>query len=452
MGLKKVGIILPQLIVNAKNTEKRIAVIENKQLIDFELFRPSEKAQVGHIYLAQIEKIDKKMDAAFVNLGQEKGFLHLKDLPASFVKTQGARLLVQVNRMGTETKLPLVTGIIELSNAYFVYMKGKSYISVSKRIEEQEKIKLTNIMTEFLEPEESLIIRSEAINLDKEALLHHFKELQQQFSNLVQLSLSRKQLGLIYASEDLFFEKVNRLIHDYQADDVFSDVSFPFATKILRDDDIFEALQINTNLTKLLQPVVHLKNGSSLYIEKTEAMWVIDVNSGHFSGDFGKERTVAKVNLEAIPEILRQIRLRQISGFIVIDFIGGMSDKDHDKLLLEMENSVRAERITTQVAGFSKTGLMQLTRRKKEASLLEVTSENCPSCNGRGHVHSSLTLAYELERELRLYDLSSLDFILIITTESVLSAFLDLGVLNEAPIDWEIAEEAVPFYQIARVE
>nr|WP_241432890.1 ribonuclease E/G [Listeria fleischmannii] len=171
-----------------------------------------------------------------------------------------------------------------------------------------------------------------------------------------------------------------------------------------------------------------------------------------FSGDFEKERTVAKINLEAVPEILRQIRLRQISGFIVIDFIGGMSDKNHDKLLLEMENGVRAERITTQVAGFSKTGLMQLTRRKKEASLLEVTSETCPSCNGRGHVNSSLTLAYELERELRTHDLSSLNFILIITTESVLSAFLDLGVLDEAPIDWEIAEEAIPFYQIARVE
>ncbi|WP_088808907.1 MULTISPECIES: ribonuclease E/G [unclassified Listeria] len=443
---------MPQLIINAKNTEKRIAVTHNKQLVDFQLFRPSQNAQVGHIFLAQIEKIDKKLDAAFLNLGFEKGFLHLKDLPEYVAATQGARLLVQVVRMGSKTKLPLVTGIVEVSNSYLVYMKGKSYVSVSKRITENEKTRLRDTVTNILKPEEAVIIRSDAENLAEAELFSHLEELRGEFALLEQKAAKQKRPGLIHASEDLFFEKITRFIEAYQVKEVFSDVSFPFATKLVADDDIFDTFKLSGSLVKLLQPIVHLKNGSSLFIEKTEAMWVIDVNSGSFSGDFTKEKTVSKVNFEAIPEILRQMRLRQISGFIVIDFIGGMSDVDHAKLLEEMERLVREELVTTQVAGFSKTGLMQLTRRKKEASLLEITSDVCPSCKGIGHVKSANSLAYELERELKTYNLSSLNFILIITTEAVLSAFLDLGVLADAPIDWEIADETVSFYQIARVE
>ncbi len=443
---------MAQLIINAKNTEKRMAVVQDKQLVDFQLFRPSQNAQVGHIFLAQIEKIDKKLDAAFLNLGSEKGFLHLKDLPNSMVLTQGMRVLVQVVRMGSKTKLPLVTGILEVSNSYLVYMKGKEYLSVSKRINENEKTRLQEIMTPVLMPEEAVIIRSDSENLTEAELVSHFEELKKEFALLEQKAAKQKRLGLIHASEDLFFEKITRFRDAYEIKEVFSDISLPFATKLVTDNDIFDTFKLNTSLTKLLQPIVHLKNGSSLFIEKTEAMWVIDVNSGSFSGDFTKENTVARVNFEAIPEILRQIRLRQISGFIVIDFIGGMSSTDHAKLLEEMEHMAKKELVTTQIAGFSKTGLMQLTRRKKEASLLERTTEICPSCKGVGHVTSADSLAYELERELKTFDLNSLNFILIVTTEAVLSAFLDLDVLPDAPIDWEIADEIIPFYQITRVE
>ncbi|EFS00023.1 ribonuclease E/G [Listeria seeligeri] len=449
---------MKKVVISAAHIEKRIAVLENDLLIDMEIIRPSEKIQVGDIFYGFIQKIDRKINAAFVDLGnQRKGFIHLKDIPDIYEKTQGAKLPVQVVREGSATKLPLLTAVLEFSGDLLVYLHGKEYISISKRIMDKDSLKTT--MEALLLEDEAVIIRSDAENATEEQLENALNEARERYQQLVRKSKKRKKAGLLMDSDSGVFFSAKQFIQRYQPIEVMTD-DFDFAKSIDVDGeviikksaDIFADLKIQPQMERLARPVVHLTNGSSLFIEKTEAMWVIDVNSGGYKGSTEKEKTVALINQKAVSEILRQIRLRNMSGMILVDFIGGMSEEGYTELYETIERQTREEYTTTQIAALSQSGLLQLTRRKKQRSFLEVTTIPCPVCYGTGHVASKDTLAYQLERELTGIMQGEPDSIQIITTEDVLDAFLDLNILNEAPIDWEVADERVPFYQILRVE
>ncbi|EUJ33241.1 ribonuclease [Listeria floridensis FSL S10-1187] len=166
---------------------------------------------------------------------------------------------------------------------------------------------------------------------------------------------------------NLVAEQIVRLKRHYGVSEVVADMSLSEADRVILNRDLFQEFGIDGEVGKLTQPIVYLENGVTLYIEKTEAMWVVDVNSSSFSGNFDKAETVFRVNQSVLKEILRQIRLRQMSGLIVIDFIGGMKDAGQEELLLEMEQLIKQEQLTTQIAEFSKSGLMQLTRKKKNS-------------------------------------------------------------------------------------
>lgn len=449
---------MKKVVISAAHIEKRIAVLENDLLIDMEIIRPSEKIQVGDIFYGFIQKIDRKINAAFVDLGnQRKGFIHLKDIPDSYEKTQGAKLPVQVVREGSATKLPLLTAVLEFSGDLLVYLHGKEYVSISKRIMDKDSLKTT--MEALLLEDEAVIIRSDAENATEEQLENALNKAREIYQQLIREIKKRKKPGLLVASGSSVFSSAKQFIQRYQPIEILTD-DFDFAKSIdvdvevivKKSADIFADLKIQPQLERLARPVVHLTNGSSLFIEKTEAMWVIDVNSGGYKGSTEKEKTVALINQKAVSEILRQIRLRNMSGMILVDFIGGMSEEGYAELYETIERQTREEYTTTQIAALSQSGLLQLTRRKKQRSFLEVTTIPCPVCYGTGHVASKDTLVYQLERELTGIMQGEPNSIQIITTEDVLDAFLDLNILNEAPIDWEVADERVPFYQILRVE
>ncbi|MBC1538244.1 ribonuclease E/G [Listeria seeligeri] len=449
---------MKKVVISAAHIEKRIAVLENDLLIDMEIIRPSEKIQVGDIFYGFIQKIDRKINAAFVDLGnQRKGFIHLKDIPDSYEKTQGAKLPVQVVREGSATKLPLLTAVLEFSGDLLVYLHGKEYVSISKRIMDKDSLKTR--MEALLLEDEAVIIRSDAENATEEQLENALNKAREIYQQLIREIKKRKKPGLLVASGSSVFSSAKQFIQRYQPIEILTD-DFDFAKSIdvdvevivKKSADIFADLKIQPQLERLARPVVHLTNGSSLFIEKTEAMWVIDVNSGGYKGSTEKEKTVALINQKAVSEILRQIRLRNMSGMILVDFIGGMSEEGYTELYETIERQTREEYTTTQIAALSQSGLLQLTRRKKQRSFLEVTTIPCPVCYGTGHVASKDTLAYQLERELTSIMQGEPNSIQIITTEDVLDAFLDLNILNEAPIDWEVADERVPFYQILRVE
>lgn len=449
---------MKKVVISAAHIEKRIAVLENDLLIDMEIIRPSEKIQVGDIFYGFIQKIDRKINAAFVDLGnQRKGFIHLKDIPDSYEKTQGAKLPVQIVREGSATKLPLLTAVLEFSGDLLVYLHGKEYVSISKRIMDKDSLKTT--MEALLLEDEAVIIRSDAKNATEEQLENALNKAREIYQQLIREIKKRKKPGLLVASGSSVFSSAKQFIQRYQPIEILTD-DFDFAKSIdvdvevivKKSADIFADLKIQPQLERLARPVVHLTNGSSLFIEKTEAMWVIDVNSGGYKGSTEKEKTVALINQKAVSEILRQIRLRNMSGMILVDFIGGMSEEGYTELYETIERQTREEYTTTQIAALSQSGLLQLTRRKKQRSFLEVTTIPCPVCYGTGHVASKDTLVYQLERELTGIMQGEPNSIQIITTEDVLDAFLDLNILNEAPIDWEVADERVPFYQILCVE
>ncbi|MBC1970372.1 ribonuclease E/G [Listeria marthii] len=452
---------MKKLVISAAPIEKRAAVVENDLLIDIEIVRPSEKVQVGDIFYGFIQKIDRKMEAAFVDLGNNnKGFIHLKDIPDSYDKTQGAKIPVQIVREGSATKLPLLSGVLEFPGDLLIYLYGKEYISVSKRIVGKDTLKKT--MTALITENEALIIRSNAENATEEQLQQALTQAREKHQALLKEATKRKKPGLLLSAASGIFTSAKQFIQRHKPTEIITD-DFEFAKTLegawpdqlitlKKSADLFADLGIKAQMDRLARPVVHLTNGSSLFIEKTEAMWVVDVNSGRFKGTTAKEKTVESVNLKAVPEILRQIRLRNMSGMILVDFIGGMSEAGYTELYEAIESQTREEYITTQVAALSQSGLLQLTRRKKQQSFLEVTTAPCPVCYATGHVASKETLAFELERELAGIMQNEPNSIQIITTEDVLDTFLDLNIFNNAPIDWEVADERVPFYQIARVE
>lgn len=452
---------MKKLVINAANIEKRVAVLEDDVLIDVEIIRPSNKIQVGDIFYGFIQKIDRKMDAAFVDLGnQNKGFIHLKDIPASYEKTQGAKIPVQIVREGSATKLPLLSAVLEFPGDLLIYLHGKEYISISKRIQDKEPLKI--IMESLLEENEAIIIRSSAETATKEQLELALNQAREKYQTLVKEAETRKKPGLLLSAASGVFLSTKQFIQRYMPTEIVTD-DFEFAkiveanftdkeVSLKKSADLFADLGIKQQMDRLSRPVVHLSNGSSLFIEKTEAMWVVDVNSSRFKGTSAKEKTVEAVNIKAVPEIFRQIRLRNMSGMILVDFIGGMSEEGQGELREAIEKESREEYITTQVAALSQSGLLQLTRRKKQQSFLEVTTIPCPVCYGTGHVASKDTLAFQLERELSGIMMGDPSSIQVITTEDVLDAFLDLNTFNNAPIDWEVADERIPFYQIARVE
>lgn len=451
---------MKQVVVSAAYAEKRVAVLENEKLIDMEIVRPSEKIQVGDIFYGFIQKIDRKINAAFVDLGNKnKGFIHLKDIPEIYEKTQGAKLPVQIIREGSATKLPLLTAELTFPGDLLVYLYGKEYVSISKRIVEKEILKET--MESMLEENEAVIIRSNAEKATKQQLENALNEAREQYNQLLQNSKKRKKPGMLLSAAYGIFASAKQFIQRYQPEEITTDdfafskvleSNWPGQVNLTKSTDLFADLGIKKQMDRLSRPVVHLSNGSSLFIEKTEAMWVIDVNSGRYKGTTEKEKTVGLINQKAVPEIFRQIRLRNMSGMILVDFIGGMSEMGYTELYEVIEQQSREEYTTTQMAALSQSGLLQLTRRKKQQSFLEATTVPCPVCYGTGHVASKETLAYQLERELTGIMQSDPETVQVITTEDVLDTFLDLNTLNEAPVNWEIADERIPFYQILRVE
>ncbi|WP_163653259.1 ribonuclease E/G [Listeria sp. PSOL-1] len=446
---------MKQLIINALTTEKRAALLENGKLIEYLIEQPNlEKLLPGDIYLAQIDKIDKKIAAAFLTIDRKKAFIHLKDFPKTINPTQGAKIPVMIVREGTKTKLPLATAFIEISSDFFIYIFGNHHVSVSKRLNDTEKTRLTQIITPELNKNEAVIIRSAAENLSKETLINHLDEIKITFKELQKKIAVQKKTGLISQTNHHFLGQIEGWIKRYHPGEIICDNrQLKFENAIYKyTKNIFKDYKIESQIKQLSRPIVRLANGASLVIEKTEAMWVIDINSGQFNKQLEKDKVIMQINTEALPEIMRQIRLRNLSGLIVIDFIGQFSEKTLADFKDQAEAVVLNEYITTQIAGLTKSGLMQITRRKKTKSLLEETHSLCSLCHGNGYVESATTCAYRLERELTEIISTDVDYINIISTEAVLKAFHDLNTLNDFPLNFEIANQETPFYQISRIK
>lgn len=405
-----------------------------------EIFIESDKTEqlMGNVYRGRVVDVLPSMQAAFIDIGLEKNaFLYIDDALAPDWQ-QGARdaakpnirelvrkgeeLLVQINKEATGTKAPRVTTQIGLPGRILVYMPQSRQVSVSRKIgQEQERRRLQQLATSLLTPGEGVILRTLAEGVEAKRIENELRYLRTVWQEALNEAKSAKPPSLVYQDADL----VIRTVRDTLAEDVEElVVDHPAAFARVKQlvtalypgwlnrlsfyqgkQPLFEVHGVEHEIDKALRRQVWLKSGGYLVIDHTEAMTVIDVNTGKFTGKSAQqlEETVTQTNLEAAREIARQLRLRDIGGIIIIDFIDMKSKSNQTKVLAALQEALAHDRTSTYVLGMTQLGLVEMTRKKSRQSLTESLTRPCPVCEGKGRVLSETEAALRFEREIRSY-------------------------------------------------
>ena len=421
--------LLKKLIFNVSTSEKRIAIIEDNQVTDLRIQQPSEQESAGNIYCGRVTDVLPGMQAAFVDIGQGKnGYIHrnqlldyhLSDLPeevkntksiSSFVR-EGQEILVQVIKEGVGGKGPKLTGLIELPGTHLVYLPNGKYVAVSRKMKtEQERERWRVFAQETCEHNEGLIIRTASESKCTDVILQEVIQLRRKYYEIVKEQKSSKAPTLLFDTNNL----VHSILQEFpihQISEVIVD-DFETFTEIKNHysgieslhyfrekENIFSHYGVEHQIDLALKRVVWLKSGAYLIVEKTEALTVIDVNTGKFQGKINQRDTILKTNLEAAKEIARQLRLRDIGGMIVVDFIDMKSVEDQKKVINVFKDATQNDRNRVRVLGFTQLGILEVTRKKVRPSLEETLRRNCQVCSGDGRVMSNESIAYRLERSL----------------------------------------------------
>ncbi|MFU2013797.1 Rne/Rng family ribonuclease [Peribacillus butanolivorans] len=419
---------MKKMIANLSSREKRVAVLENDVLRKIEIMPPHQCSTVGNIYLGKVTKVLPGMDAVFIDYGVDKnGFLHRDEIP-SFQLTkrdgkaaigqyvrQGEKLLVQVTRDETGKKGAKLTGLIEFSTDSLVYIHGIDYVGVSKKFKNEHLQKQwRETAVQFKQPNEGLIVRTSMENESETVFLNRLSSLRQLYKNLELKAASLKAPALLYERDnflEMIISEMSRTGSGELAIDDFE--AYQELKKWIQENgkewilsyetgpkNIFSERNVDGQVEKVMKKIVWLDNGGYLIFEETEAFTVIDVNSGKFTGKVEKEATLFAVNQAAAKEVARQLRLRNISGIILIDFIN-MEKPQHKLEIIDIvKKEVARDEMRVQVIGFTELGILQVTRKRTSPSLSEILTIPCPVCSGNGKVESAETVAFRLEREL----------------------------------------------------
>ncbi|OLO40667.1 ribonuclease E/G [Alkalihalophilus pseudofirmus] len=414
--------------------ERRAAIVEDDKVVELLIERSIENRIVGNVYKGRVVNVLPGMQAAFVDIGRDKNaFLYRDDL-LSFQKLsvsdeekkkkniselvkKGEELLVQVTKEGFGTKGPRLSGVVSFPGKFVVYMPNGNYIGVSRKIRsEEERERLRILGEELIEKDEGLIIRTVCEGATHEEIDEDIRILRGFWEETWNEMKDEKPPALIHQDTGL----IERIIRDFSLDlvaDIYIDNFRDY--KRLVDllgperkeklhfyqgkENIFSAFTIDKDLDKALKRQVWLKNGAYLMIDQTEALTVIDVNTGKFIGKNDLQDTIKRTNIEAAKEIARQLRLRDISGIIIIDFIDMKAEKDQVQVVNFFKNALENDRTKTNVLGITGLGLVEMTRKKIRQNLQDSLSKVCPTCKGKGSVLSNEAQAYRVERLLWEY-------------------------------------------------
>jgi len=416
-----------EIIVNAGPEETRVAVKENSQCTEVFLERKIQKSIVGNIYKGRVENILPGMGAAFVELGLEKnGFLYVEDalkkdedkgLTIDQVLKKSQELIVQVVKEPMGSKGARITTNITLPGRYLVLMPTVSYIGISRRVDDEKERTRLKTIAEKIKPENmGLIIRTVAENQTEEELQKDLLFLLNLWGKIKQKAQYSPALKVIYHDLDLVY----RTIRDFFTTDVshfiidnpekFQEVSdfLQSFSPQLQDkmelytgkNDIFQTFGIEGEIEKALRRRVWLKSGGYLIFDQTEALTVIDVNTGKYVGSNSFEQTILKTNLEAAKEIVRQLRLRSIGGIILIDFIDMEILQHREEVVKFLEEEIKKDRTKTSILGLTKLGLVEMTRKKDRPSLESLMQRSCPCCDGKGKILGEEALVLRAQREI----------------------------------------------------
>ncbi|MBI5075742.1 MAG: Rne/Rng family ribonuclease [Nitrospirae bacterium] len=437
-----------ELLINITHGETRVALLESGQVIEFYVERRRDTSFVGNIYKGKVVKILPGMQSAFVDIGLEKAaFLYVADIqtdadeyapmfeekdsstdlfprrsraetPIDEVLQDGQELLVQVSKDPIGSKGARATSYITLPGRYLVLMPNVEHVGISRRImSEDERVRLSAIV-ERIKPEGyGLIIRTasegspeEDLKKDLEFLVLLWENLQRKKDRVPARGLLYSDLDLVIRSiRDLMSQEVERLVIDSREEYArvieFVKTYFP---KLLNRielyeeaEPIFDAFGIELDISRALGRRVWLKSGGYIVVDQTEAMTVIDVNTGKFVGKEGLEDTILKTNLEAVKEIAYQIRLRNLGGIIIIDFIDMDIIENREKLFNAFSEAMKKDRAKNTILHVSELGLIQMTRKRVRESLGRTLCTTCPYCEGKGFIKSPDTLSYEILRTIK---------------------------------------------------
>jgi ribonuclease G len=425
-----------EILINAGTHEARAAVVENGVLQEVFLERSSRRGLISNIYKGRVSRVLPGMQAAFVEIGMERtAFLHASDIfdprhEATGIEpprtenirslvAEGNEILVQVVKDPLGTKGARLTTYITLPSRYLVYMPQGRGVGVSARIEnEAERDRLRSAVLAGLEPDENAgyIVRTAAEDAPPEALRADMMYLRRLWEFVRQKGLRTGPGNLVHADlplhlrilRDLLrpdFERV--LVDQPNSHREMREFAGSFIPEIMPRIElyeerrpIFELHHVEEEIQKALDRKVSLKSGGHLIIDQTEAMTTIDVNTGAFVGHRNLEETIFRTNLEAAVTIARQLRLRNLGGIIIIDFID-MEEPEHRRQVLQaLERALGDDHVKTNISSVSPLGLVEMTRKRTRESLEHLLCQACPTCEGRGFVKTAETVCYEVFREI----------------------------------------------------
>ncbi len=440
-----------EIIINAESLETRVAVQEEGRLEEFTIERTTEERLVGSVFKGKVRNLQDDLKAAFVDIGFEKNaFLHYwdiiptpfdsgvevverhtqrrdrpritqKDIPRHY--PPGSEIIVQVTKGPIGTKGPRVTTNLVLPGRYLVLLPHSDQSGISRKIENQEeRQRLKSILRELSIPEDMGVIMRTAGEGQRKAyfisdlalLLENWAEIQEKIRTQPPATCVFQEPDLIERSvRDFLTEDVERVVVDNKAAydrmrAIIARISTGGMLKSTADkiklytehQPIFDRFNITRQLENAFSRQVHLKSGGYLVIDETEALVAIDVNTGRHKGTRDQESTILRVNLEAADEICRQLRLRNMGGLIVLDFIDMKSRRDQQQVYQRIKDGLRRDRAKTHVLPISQLGLLEMTRQRHSESVRSAVYDDCPYCKGRGKVKSSITMSVEIQRKL----------------------------------------------------
>jgi ribonuclease G len=438
-----------EIAITVSREETRAAVLDNRVVTELYVDRAKSKDYVGNIYKGKVVKVLPGMQAAFVDIGMEKAaFLHVSDLstdtepgdtlvdneedekgpemprprrqtvrPIEQLLEQGQELMVQISKGPIGTKGPRVTTYVSLPGRYLVFMPNVEHIGVSRRIpRDEERARLKEIMKRVRRPGCGYIVRTVSEGVKEEELRADVEFLHVLWQDILVKRaqpapyLLHTDLTLTFrVVRDLFTKKVDRLVIDskpeYEAVKDFVHRFMPEQTSRIqyydKEESLFDYLGIEMEIGRALSRKVWLKSGGHIVVDHTEAMTVIDVNTGRFVGKRDQEETILKNNLEAVKEVAYQIKLRGIGGIIIVDFIDMEREKNRERVYQALVDAMAGDKARNRISRISDLGLIEISRERVREDLLRTMSEPCHYCEGRGYTKSPTTVVYEIFRDIR---------------------------------------------------
>ncbi|MBO8154171.1 Rne/Rng family ribonuclease [Thermovirga sp.] len=421
--------------------EMRVAIVENGRLVELFVDRLWDSQRTGDIYKARVDSVLPGMNAAFVDLGQGRNaFLYLAEVKSMKIE-KGQEIVVQISRAARKGKGARVTTRISLPGRYLVLVPGGNDVGVSRKIASEEREHLRAIGRKIRPEGFGLIVRTAAVGTDEEFLLKDvsellstWKEIEHEASRQNAPCLLYQDMGLLgKVLRDELDEFVTEIVTDSEEEFYLAQKyverfcnkeSLPHVSLHRGKIPLFEMYGIENELSTALDRKVWLGSGAYLVIDQTEALTVIDVNTGKYVGDKDLRRTVLKTNIEAAEEIARQLRLRAIGGIVVVDFIDMGNEEDQHALLERLEEVFKNDRCKAKVFGLTQLGLVELTRKRARSDMRATFTRGCPFCGGTGQVLREEAISASIKRFLRKVVKSSAPEAILLEASSAIADFI----------------------------